>query len=230
MVVDRLFPCFPIPISIYNFKNEHHELNTQLLDDIYSEKNIVNKDELKTKQSRYRDYSIHSWNSPENMHTRYSSFKSLKSIIEGSISDYCDKSGHEGGIEIDKIWSVCLQENQYIQSHIHYETVMTGVYYPAKQVLDNEYVFNYSENASLLPGHWDMETGGCLALQDPSYALKSGMRRKKHIRQPYTMDHYHYYPIAGTLVLMPSYLMHSVLPFKGKGERISISFSCQYKS
>lgn len=220
MANDRMFPCFPIPIAIYNFQEETHEMNIRLMNDIYTEMKI-NKDGI-------IGSNVGGWHSDNNMDTKYSSFRSLRNIIDKSINDYCNKYGFASGHKSQGLWANVNRENEYNMPHHHGESAMTGVYYPVKQVTNGLYEFNYSKNVSLQAGTYDGENGGSLTIQDPSYGLKTKMVKKPEY-QPFTIDHYHYYPVSGTLVLIPSYLIHSVLPFQGKGERVSISFCCLYE-
>ena len=218
MGVDKLFPCFPIPIEVHNFQKETHDLNVQLMNDIYYE--LENSGGVVAS-------NVGGWHSESDLHTRFPSFQSLMNIINNALNQYCDKHGYESGLVCKRIWANLNRENEYNMPHHHGNNAMTGVYYPVKQVIGDLYEFNYSENVSLQLGTYDGEQGGCLTIQDPSYGMKTKLRKKKQYKA-FTADHYHYYPVAGTLVLMPSYLVHSVLPFQGEGERVSISFSCDY--
>ena len=46
MATSKLFPLFPIPVSLYNFGQESHQLNLSLIDDIFKER----KDNEKRKE------------------------------------------------------------------------------------------------------------------------------------------------------------------------------------
>ena len=46
MVTNRVFPVFPVPISIYNLGEEFHEMNEQLVEDSFIEKNRHSHGEL----------------------------------------------------------------------------------------------------------------------------------------------------------------------------------------
>jgi hypothetical protein len=220
MVLHKGFPCFPIPVSIYNFKDELHQLNIDLVKDTFKEKEL---DPEGLCNSNYGG-----WHSKDVLSKP--SFNTLAGKIEECLDDYCDKNGFEGGLKCTLVWTNISKENEMIMAHHHGKSVMAGVYYPVQQVHKNKCQFNYTDNVSLQAGAFDGSMGGCLVIQDPSYGMKTKINKKATI-SPFTVDHYHYYPIAGTLVLLPPYLVHSVLPFTGKDtQRISISFSCQYNS
>lgn len=218
MIDNKLFPCFPIPIEIYNFHEDLHELNILLLNSIYSEKA---NDPCGVVGSNYRG-----WHSKNLLDV--SPFSELSAHIELCLDKYCEKNGFESGLKCGSMWANVNSENEFNMHHHHGESAMTGVYYPVKHVENEMYVFNYTDNVCLKAGSGaGSEVGGALSIEDPSYGLKTKLKRKK-TQTPYTLDHYHYHPVSGTLVLMPSYLIHSVIPFQGKTERVSISFSCKY--
>ena len=46
---------------------------------------------------------------------------------------------------------------------------------------------------------------------------------------PYSLEFFHFYPVAGVLIVIPSHLIHHVVPFREENKtRISISFECCY--
>ena len=212
------FPCFPIPVSIYNYNKDSHQMNMKLLNDIFIE-NERDNGEISS--------NFGGWHSKDM--SKYQSFKQLKSRIESSINDYCIKHGYYTGIKINTLWSNINCKGDYNKNHHHGESALAGVYYPVKAVTDNNYQFNYSDDVSLQPGTWDGSNGGCLSIQDPNYGMKTGLWKTRDSVSPYNFDHYHLYPVSGVLVLFPSYLLHDVSPFQNDFKRVSISFSCQYK-
>lgn len=218
-MLDTSFPCFPIPISIYNFNKDSHEMNLKLLNDIFTEKEnndgVINS-------------NFGGWHSKDM--SKYQSFQELKTIIESSIDDYCVKHGYYMGIKIDTLWSNINSKGDYNKNHHHAESALAGVYYPVKIVTDSSYQFNYTDEVSLQPGMWDGSNGGCLSIQDPSYGMKTGLRKIRDSMSPYNFDHYHLYPVSGVLVLFPSYILHDVSPFQKDVQRVSISFSCCYSN
>ncbi len=99
-------------------------------------------------------------------------------------------------------WATLVPEQGEINAHIHEEAWLSGAYY-----------------AELPPA---MAAGretraGWLELGRPSGEL------------PAVPDEVmrHVEPAEGLLVLFPSYLFHRTLPFRGEGERISLSFDLE---
>ena len=85
----------------------------------------------------------------------------------------------------------------------------------------------YVQEASLLPGSWDGKNGGSVVFTDPAYGQKIRLVEGDDV-SPFTVQHYHLYPVAGLLAVFPSHLIHTVTPFKDKKVRVSISFVCKY--
>ncbi|MFD0739766.1 putative 2OG-Fe(II) oxygenase [Lysobacter koreensis] len=97
------------------------------------------------------------------------------------------------------VWATQAAETGYIDTHIHEESWLSGAYYvelPAA-IRDDD------------PDHagW-IEFGRPYATLPPW--PEHALRRVR--------------PQVGTLLLFPSYLFHRTLPYRGDGERISISF------
>jgi len=105
----------------------------------------------------------------------------------------------------------------------------TGVYYPINEIVDGKEIYEYSDDVILLPGSWNGKDGGSLCLQDPAYGQNIQLKFKRYENpSPYTLEFFHFYPVAGVLIVMPSHLIHHVTPFKEDKTRISISFVCKY--
>ena len=112
--------------------------------------------------------------------------------------------------------------------HHHGVSALTGVYYPVESIVGKDCKFSYTENNPVKPGIYDGKNGGSVYFQDPSYGLKCRLRRAKK-RNAFTSDQYYTYPVAGVLLIFPSYLIHAVLPFREKQtKRLSISFTAVY--
>ena len=78
-----------------------------------------------------------------------------------------------------------------------------------------------------MPGIWDGKNGGSIYFQDPCYGLKSKLQKTKPTA--FNLDAYYTYPVSGLLILFPSYLIHTVTPFRENIQRISISFTASYE-
>jgi len=219
MELDQSFPCFPIPVSIYNFGKDAHELNIKVANDILDEMDYFNN------RGVIRS-NLGGWHSDDMSH--HGSFKMLIEHIEACLDAYCETHGFYGDLKIDHIWGNVNKAQNYNLMHHHGLSTLTGVYYPVQCVQDNKLMFNYKERVSLEAGIGnEKEEGGALILQDPNFGLKTTLVIKE--QSPFTLSHYHLYPVAGVLLIFPPYLLHTVTPhYEDDYDRISVSFSCEY--
>ena len=102
-------------------------------------------------------------------------------------------------------WSVILREGDVSVPHIHPRANISGVYY-ATSVKDDPNI---------------MSGAGNLVLADPR--VRAGVAPIRNQASNVMIP-----PRAGTMVMFPSYMEHYVLPFKGKGHRISIAFNLTF--
>lgn len=211
-------PLFPIPLSVYNFKEDNHNLNLQLVDNILKEKDLDPDGE---------DHSnMGGWHSKTNLETKYQSFVQLASIITKCGNQYCKTHGYKDGLICSDLWANINQSGDVNFMHHHGTTALSGVYYPIESIVGKDWNFNYSNENPIKAGTWNNKDGGSLVFQDPSYGMKVHLLKDKS--SPYNIDFYHLYPTASVLVLFPTYLLHMVLPFKENKTRISVSFSFKY--
>ena len=220
MVNSTSLPLFPIPVCLYNYGRDNHELNIDLVNDSLSE---MIKDPKGNQRSNFGG-----WHSKGGLEKTYSSFDTLKNKIQESCDDYCDAYGFVKGLQVRQLWSNINHSGDMNVGHHHSNSALTGVYYPAKCIVDNKCEFNYSEGNPLQPGIWDGENGGSIYFQDPCYGLKFSRLRKIQKPTAFNLDAYHTYPVSGLLIIFPSYLIHTVTPFKEKLKRLSISFTANY--
>ena len=174
MVTSTSLPLFPIPVCLYNYGEDNHELNVDLVTDTISE---MNKDREGHQRSNFGG-----WHSKGDLEIRYASFNVLKNKIQESCDDYCDRYGFQKGLKIGKLWSNMNYTGDMNVGHHHTNSALTGVYYPVKYIVDNTCEFNYSEGNPLQPGIWDGSRGGSIYFQDPNYGLKFPRLRK--IKKP----------------------------------------------
>ena len=220
MVTSLSLPLFPIPISVYNFGEDNHKLNIDLVTDIFKERD---RDPNGSIQSNYGG-----WHSNPSLEERYKSFSVLRKQIEDSSNDYCAKHGYETGLIVEGLWANMNQCGDMNVGHHHGVSALTGVYYPVESIVGKDCKFSYTESNPVKPGIYDGKNGGSVYFQDPSYGLKCRLRRAKK-RNAFTSDQYYTYPVAGVLLIFPSYLIHAVLPFREKQtKRLSISFTAVY--
>ena len=76
-------PLFPIPICLYNYGKDNHQLNLSLIDDILNE---VENDSRGKQRSNFGG-----WHSNADLENRYESFDQLRNQIQDSSNDYCIK-------------------------------------------------------------------------------------------------------------------------------------------
>lgn len=138
--------------------------------------------------------------------------KQLGQLIHKNLAEYVKEFWkNESTVPFEKLepfeirmwgWATLIREGGFSAPHIHPNANISGVYYP--------YIGEIEES--------DIPNAGCLALCDPRIrahvsVITGGSETIKIA------------PLVGSLVAFPSYLEHYVVPFKGKSERISISFN-----
>ena len=219
MVSNKLFPAFPTPVILYNFNKESHDLNVSLVKDTLEEKNSDIEGRIAS--------NMGGWHSTLRMEERYDSFDTLRGKIEECANDYCRQTGHEDTLIIEKLWANVSGPGDINMPHHHGGSALTGVYYPMYEMVGGNMITNYDDNPKLLPGTWDGKRGGTVVFNDPSYGQKIRLKKQPKV-SPFTVEHYHLYPISGLLAVFPSHLIHTVTPFKENKIRISISFVCMY--
>jgi len=115
------------------------------------------------------------------------------------------------------VWSIQMWANvsppgASNEAHVHPGVVWSAVYY-----VDDGYA-----------GSDDRTLGGELVLYDPRMPfvrmLPFDVRYRKPDGQP-SESQAAIRPIAGQLIMFPPWLLHSVHPFRGRGERISIAMN-----
>jgi len=102
-------------------------------------------------------------------------------------------------------WGVVLRQGNWQLLHVHSAAHVSGVYYIA------------TPPQLLRP---DNRMGGQIAFNDPR-------PRASMAQLPNRYTAYHEAPVPGDMVLFPSWLEHSVMPFEGPGERICIAFDAK---
>ena len=101
------------------------------------------------------------------------------------------------------MWANVNRSGQFNAAHIHPRSTWSGVYYADPGDPDPDHVDN-----------------GILVLHNPK-----GTDKISFLETPIMPLTYHVTPEAGLAVLFPSHLVHSVNPYFGTRQRISISFN-----
>jgi hypothetical protein len=211
-------PLFPVPIGIYNFGENNHNLNVSLVEDIFKE--------IKSDKAGEDHSNVGGWHSKPDLEKKYKSFTDLSSILTDCGNHYCETYGYKNGLICSDLWANINKTGDFNFLHHHGTTSLAGVYYPIESVVGEEWNFHYTAGNPLRAGTWNNIDGGSLVFQDPSYGKKVQLLTDKPT--PYNIDFYHLYPSPSILVLFPTYLLHMVLPFREEKTRLSISFSFKY--
>lgn len=208
---------FPTPVGIYNFGFSNHDLNCKLVEDSL-------KEQQSNPQGRFYS-NFRGWHSDFGIEKKYQSFEKLKSIIESSVRHYCNYYGYESNIICHNLWVNLSCKSSYNRVHTHGTSYLTGVYYPAKFIVNDQPTFNYrNDEKNFLVNQYSSndENGGSLYFLSPSFS--EGRTLMKTGYNQYNTDIYHMNPISSALLVFPSYLLHGVEPLHEDYTRISISF------
>ena len=147
----------------------------------------------------------------------------LRNILKDIDVRFSDKSKDSKNLNIEtsieSMWTVSQFENEY--NPVHYHTEMKSPEDISSNVQVSSVLYlkvpkNISRNLTNKKGSPDgaiefISQGFGSELQ----SLSTGSRRFK--------------PVAGHLYIFPSWLLHTVYPFVGKGERRSLSFNSSFK-
>lgn len=129
--------------------------------------------------------------------------RNLRRAIDDWIRSLTPEAGHPflGGIPGDyrlNTWATLVPEQGEISPHIHEESWLSGAYYP--------------HLPEAMAG--DDDRDGWIEFGRPSAELPAVPDESLRLVRPE----------EGLLLLFPSYLFHRTLPFRGAGERVSVSF------
>ena len=85
MVDNKLFPSFPVPIILYNFGKESHDLNVSLVKDMLTERKSDGDGRIAS--------NMGGWHSTLKMEERYDSLKLLEIRLKSVLMITVDKQG-----------------------------------------------------------------------------------------------------------------------------------------
>ena len=145
---------------------------------------------------------MNGWHSQTDMHLKkeydplYKElFQMQKEIIQEEYLDMNPKLGN--------MWANINPPGGYNNSHIHPNSLFSGVYYVKGQ-----------------------PNSGRLSLMDPRPGAQQCMPMRKKGKLPRELWRETYYdPIPGRLIMFPSWMWHKVEPNKSNDIRISVSFN-----
>ena len=183
---------FPTIIYIKDLPNAN-ELNT------YLEKQII---EWSNKDKGVNKTNVNGWHSQTDMHLKKEYdplskelFQMQKEIIEEEYLDMNPK--------LRNMWANINPPGGYKNSHIHPNSLFSGVYYVKGQ-----------------------PNSGRLSLMDPRPGAQQCMPTRKKGKLPRELWRETYYdPIPGRLIMFPAWMWHKVEPNKSNDIRISVSFN-----
>ena len=223
MATSQIFPLFPTAVGLYNFNEESHDMNMDLVRDAFKEEE---------RSPGKVGSNLGGWHSFLRMEERYPSYLALREQLDDCVAQYLQSTGYSGNVVVEKLWVNINRKGDMNMGHHHSMSALTGVYYPIGEITtDEEQIYNYTDHVQPIPGSWDGKKGGSLVYQDPAYAQRVQLRKGYGDEKPgpYNISFYYLYPVAGLLAIMPSHLIHHVLPFREDKTRISISFVCKYE-
>lgn len=197
---------FPTQIFQHKVPEDKVEaLNADLLEKIYAERE---RDRKGIQRSNFQ--ALGGWHSHNDLH-KEDAFQNIVSIINGSAKAISEKNAYHQGFDLNigTMWSIVNPPGSSNRAHIHPSCAWSGVYYVhAPENSGNiEFVDPRTEN-----------------LMRPARYIANRKRPKS------CWTKVNFTPMAGKMLIFPSWLYHSVAPNlstgKGKaGERVILSFN-----
>ena len=147
----------------------------------------------------------------------------IKNILKDIDIKFSPKSSSSEDLDIDasieSMWTVSQVENEYNPVHYHTEIKSSEDISPNCQVSSVLYLKTPKSSTRKLKNKKNNPDGAIEFIsQGYGMELQSLSVGSRRIR-----------PTVGHLYIFPSWLLHTVYPFVGKGERRSISFNSSYK-
>jgi uncharacterized protein (TIGR02466 family) len=146
--------------------------------------------------------NIKGWHSTTNMHER-PEFKNLVSMLYACQKTIYEQEYYESEPVLGNMWANINPPGGMNRAHQHPNSLWSGVY-------------------------WIKTPKNCgqLKIDDPRSVASMIRPRQKDIKKPDRLwRETHYEPIAGRVIMFPSWLMHAVDPNESNDIRISVSFN-----
>ena len=147
----------------------------------------------------------------------------VKNILKDIDSRFNDKSKSYKSLaieaSIESMWTVSQMENEYNPVHYHTEIKSLEDISPNCQVSSVLYL----KLPNSISRNLKNKKGG------PDGAIEFISRGFGSELQSLSVGSRRFMPKVGHLYIFPSWLLHTVYPFVGKGERRSLSFNSSYK-
>jgi len=146
--------------------------------------------------------NVNGWHSPSTM-ADFPEYKELVDILFQAQREIYKEEYLDSEPFLGNMWANINPPGGYNRPHMHPNSLWSGVYY-----------IKTPQNC----GH--------LKVEDPkSVALMSMPRRKDGPLESYLWREVHFEPVAGRLIMFPSWLNHCVDPNQSNDIRISVSFN-----
>lgn len=140
-----------------------------------------------------------------------------------TLCNFCYQSLGQTIVEVNGVPAKDVARFQ-VNSHAWYHITRGGGY----MGVHNHPMASWSGVYVVDPGDRDPDNrdSGTLRFYDPRNSVNMFMDpANSHLVDPYAASVQVFEPIAGRLVMFPSYLMHDVAPFTGTGTRIVVAFN-----
>ena len=146
--------------------------------------------------------NVNGWHSTTDMHQRPEYQRLVKALYEAQNKIYQEEH-YESEPFLGNMWANINPPGAMNRSHQHPNSLWSGVYYV---------------KASKNSGH--------LKIDDPRASAAMYRPRQKDGEKPLRLlRETHYEPVAGRLIMFPSWLLHCVDPNNSNEIRISVSFN-----
>ena len=150
--------------------------------------------------------NVNGWHSPSNMADR-PEYRELVDLLFKMQFEIYQEEQLDSEPFLGNMWANVNQKGGFNRTHIHPNSLWSGVYYVKTP-----------------------PNCGHLKLEDPrSIALMTRPRMKPGPQPARLWRETHYEPIAGRLIMFPSWLNHCVDPNQSDDIRISVSFNFMQK-
>ncbi|WP_265570431.1 TIGR02466 family protein [Sphingomicrobium nitratireducens] len=175
-----------------------------LLDELaYSIRTLAEDDNAGRRWSSEKGYKGYtSYASLDDLPMRDPVFADLKKLLEKEARGFAKELAWDVRPKIDSLWVNLMKPGAVHSAHIHPHSILSGTFYV--EIPDG---------------------AGAIRFEDPRLA----MMMAAPIRNEHAPEHLRPFidiaPEPGTLLLWESFLRHEVLPHRGKGERLSVSFN-----
>jgi len=156
---------------------------------------------MKSEDKGLQRTNIKGWHSTDNMSTKEEYKPLVEDLYKAQRMIYKEENYVSEPV-LGNMWANVNPSGAFNMPHMHPNSLWSGVYY-----------IKTPENC------------GSLKIEDPRFASLMSMPNRKEPWPAHCAREVSYEPVAGRLLMFPSYLMHRVEPNKSDDIRISVSFN-----